>query len=117
MGDHTHTCFALGGMLESDPAGVALDANKRLLLARDSTGKVRARQLLAISEDGRLVCFPVYSAGEDRTFDDLFFQYDQAFARHLETTIHTDDDYEVASILSSRLWDDGPWERWLVSRP
>jgi len=41
-------------------AAVVLDVNKQVVYARNRRGSVIARQLLALSEDDRLVAYDVY---------------------------------------------------------
>ena len=60
MGTYVGSCLGLGGGLAYSAAAAALDANKRVVYARDAEGRVIARQLLAWSEDDRVVCFHRY---------------------------------------------------------
>ncbi len=108
MGDYTRTCLGMGGIFESDPAGIPLDVNKRVVYARDFEGRVLARQLLAISADDELVCYGVYG---DSSLEEAFAMFDADFATHLEVPLATRDDYAVEFLLSQHLWDDGRWIR------
>lgn len=107
MGDYARSCLGMGGIFESDPAGIPLDVNKRVVYARDANGRVLARQLLAITEDDRLVCHAVYGRAE---LDDAFADYDRDLAALLQIPI-ADSDYTVEFILAQQLWDDGSWVR------
>ena len=114
MGDYAHSCLALGGLFETDPAGIVLDVNKRVAYARDADGRVVARQLLAISERDELVCYSVYAADkgledEVTAFDAMFLRFDRELAARLALPMARED-YEVAFILSHERWDDGVWE-------
>ena len=63
MGTYVGSCLGVGGimdLLESAASVVPLDINKTIVYARNQRGKVVARQLLAISDCDRLVCFQVY---------------------------------------------------------
>ncbi len=102
----------LGAMLESDPAGIALDVNKQVVYARDAKGRVVARQLVAVSESSELVCYPLYYASsQSDSLDQVFLAYDRALAAHLELPLAEGGEHEVALILSQEYWDDGEWER------
>lgn len=112
LGDYVRTCLALGAMLESDPVGIALDVNKQVVYARDARGRVLARQLVAVSEAGALVCYSLYSvAATSDSLDELFLRYDRALAEHLDLPMADGAEYRVAMILSREYWDDGEWDR------
>ncbi|MEZ4324380.1 MAG: hypothetical protein R3B40_04125 [Polyangiales bacterium] len=111
LGELGGTCLALGGVCEDDAAGVVLDANKRVVYARGPGGEVIGRQLVALSEDGRLVCHPVYPESVEDVLGDAFECFDHDLSDFLGIPLVRTDDYERASILSRRLWDDGVWPR------
>lgn len=115
LGQFAQSCFAPGGILDDQPAAVVLDINKRVVYARTSEGKVIGRQILALSEDETLVCFPVYpalhSTEATASRDELFAEYNRLFSEALGLPIEQNDDYEVACILSQHFWDDGTWDR------
>ena len=66
IGSYAGSCLGLGGGHVYSAAAVALDLNKRVVYARNDAGTVVGRQLLALSEQGRLVCFHVYPLGVDK---------------------------------------------------
>ena len=108
LGDYARSCLSLGAIFEVDPAGIALDVNKRVVYARDARGRVLARQLLAISDEDELVCYAVYG---DSSHEEAFARFDEDFAAHLEVPITRRDDYAIELLLSQYLWDDGRWIR------
>lgn len=113
LGTYVGSCLGLGGMLAATTPAAVLDINKRVLYARNRRGSVIARQLLAIAEDGRLVCFSVYPEHSEPGVKELFRAHDAAFARALGVDLHPggpDDEYVVAAILSHDWWDDGAWD-------
>lgn len=109
LGTYVGSCLAVGGGFASDAAGIALDVNKRVVYARTTDGKVVGRQLLAISEADELVCFTPYPLTAPDALNALFREYDRALSDHLGVPICAGE-YEVALVLSTRLWDDGRWE-------
>ena len=111
LGSYVGSCLGLGGVLSYSAAAVVLDVNKRVVYARNRRGSVVGRQLLAIAEDDRLVCFEVYPYEASQTLRALFQTYDLAFAAALGLPLlpAPNADYEIASILSHGWWDDGPW--------
>jgi hypothetical protein len=115
MGTYAGTCLGLGGGHTYSAAAVALDLNKRLVYARNDAGVVVGRQLLALSEDERLVCFHVYPVGTDSELQEAFARYDRDFAQELGLNVYSvgngeDRDAEIASILSQGFWNDGAWD-------
>lgn len=73
-----------------------------------------ARQLVAISNDDRLVCFSVYPHSASKEIQTRFRDYDRAFAGALGIPLYEpvegDDGYEVDTVLSVYWWDDGSWD-------
>jgi hypothetical protein len=66
MGNYFNTCLSTGGYNAFSTVANACDLNKRVLYARDTTGRVVGRTLIAITEAGELVRFHGYSALSDQ---------------------------------------------------
>jgi len=111
MGSYTGTCLGLGGLCDDSAIACLLDGNKQVIYARDQNGRVIARQLLAIDEQDRLVCFCVYPYNTDPALLEHFKAYDEAFSRALQIPIFEESsgDYHVKTILANYWWDDGAW--------
>jgi len=89
-----------------------VDANKQVVYARDAVGRVVARQLLAIDERERLVCFEVYPHSANAQVMQAFRRFDAALANSLGLDVYCEvdgDSYEVKTILAIEWWDDGQW--------
>ena len=113
MGTYVGSCLGLGGDFTHSAAAVALDINKQVVYARDARGIVLARQLVALAEDDRLVCFSVYPLGVKAALETLFARYDRLLSRALGLPLHdagSDEDYEIDHILSHSWWDDCAWD-------
>jgi hypothetical protein len=115
LGTYTGTCLGVGGSFSYSAIAALLDINKQVLYARDRRGRVIARQLLAIADDDRLVCFYVYPLSSSPAVKTAFREYDHAFARALGIPLHEpveapDFGYRVSSVLSVYWWDDGSWD-------
>jgi hypothetical protein len=92
-----------------------LDVNKQVLYARNRQGKVVGRQLLAIDDDNRLICFHVYPISSSKTVKALFIEYDRDLASALGLSIYNpaeedESGYKISSILSVYWWDDDSWD-------
>lgn len=115
LGNYAGSCLALGGICSDSAVAVLLDANKRVLYARDPRGRVRARQLVAISEADQLVCFAVYPLSVGKQIKSLFREYDFAFAKALGIPVYEPSEtaqggYDVSCVLSVAWWDDASWD-------
>jgi hypothetical protein len=110
LGTYVQSCLAVGGSNHQYAAAAVLDINKRVMYARNDNGKVVARQLLAISEEGTLVCFYVYPLKIATEIKSIFRKYDQRFAKALNIPIHhSKERYTIATIISRAWYDDSAW--------
>lgn len=112
LGSYVGSCLGLGGLMEHSTVACLVDANKQVAYARDANGRVVARQLLAIDERDRLVCFAVYPDTKDAALRQAFKEFNTALANTLAVDIYRDGDgesYEVKIILAIEWWDDGQW--------
>jgi hypothetical protein len=114
LGTYVGSCLAIGGMCSDSAVAALLDANKRVLYARDARNQVSARQLIAISDQNCLVCFFVYPLSASTEIKALFKEYDQAFSKALGLPLYQpaegDAGYEISSVLSVYWWDDMSWD-------
>jgi hypothetical protein len=111
MGIEVGSCLALGGCNDFSAVANALDANKRVLFARDTAGRFLARQLLAISEARTLVCFPVYPVGAPAPLAEFFRLCDHTLAQALRLPLqHPGGAYTIAPLICADWYDDGVWE-------
>lgn len=112
LGTYVGSCLGLGGIMQHSSVACLLDANKKVVYARDASGRVLARQLLAIDERDRLVCFEVYPLNASETLKGAFRKYGQALADTLgiERYRHQEGaSYDIEIILAQYWWDDGLW--------
>jgi len=121
LGTYAGSCLGIGGICAYSSAAVLLDVNKQVLYARNRQGKVVGRQLLAIADDDRLICFHVYPLSSSKIVKALFLEYDRNFASALGLSIYNPAEndtpgYKVSSILSVYWWDDDSWDFNTVDR-
>jgi hypothetical protein len=111
MGIEVGSCLALGGCNDFSAVANALDANKRVLFARDAAGRFLARQLLAISEARTLVCFPVYPVDAPAPLTEFFRLCDHTLAQALRLPLqHPGGAYAITPLVCADWYDDGVWE-------
>lgn len=116
LGTYVGTCLGLGQTCAYSAAAVVLDVNKQVVYARNARGRVLARQLVALSEDDRLVCFQVYPDSASDSVKSAFLEFDLRFAEALDLPfceVLENDFPEIAHILSQEWWDDGVWDVFL----
>jgi hypothetical protein len=112
IGTRVGSCLSVGGAYDDAAVASMTDANKRVITARDERGAFVARQRVALSEDDRLVCAPVYPLGVTAAVADLFRAYDARLAERLGVRlVLPGDEYEVAEVLAREDYDDGVWSR------
>lgn len=116
MGTLVGSCLGLGGSYSHSAVAAALDVNKRVVFARDERGRLLGRQLLALSEEGRLVCHPVHPARTPRGLRLAFARYDAEFARALAVPPDTGEkDADVALVLAEACYQDWAWDKIIPS--
>lgn len=113
LGTYVGSCLGLGGLCDYSAVACLLDANKQVIYARDASGRVLARQLLAIDERDRLVCFAVYPVTANKALVGAFDECGRSLAHTLGIEMYRDQEhgkYDIAIILAESWWDDGVWE-------
>lgn len=113
LGTYVGSCLGLGGLCDYSAVACLLDANKQVIYARDASGRVLARQLLAIDERDRLVCFAVYPVTADKALVRAFDEFGRSLAQSLGIEMYRNqagESYDIPVILAQHWWDDGVWE-------
>jgi hypothetical protein len=112
IGTYVGTCLALGGDNAHAAVAIMLDVNKHVVFARNVQGRFVARQVVAISDDGKLVCYGVYG---NRNLDDVFERYAMAWSTRLGLPLAKGEDHVLTGRmrpLTVHSWyDDGLWKR------
>lgn len=126
MGNYFGTCLSSDGVNAFSAVANACELNKRVLYATEgaegpgSSARVDGRQLIAISAEGKLVGFRVYTGLTDRRGDEalrkLFRRYVAAFAARCGLELA--DDGTVPTLFAESWYDDGivPWAQELSAR-
>lgn len=111
LGTHVQSCLSVGAFNQDFATAVVIDVNKRVIYARDHQNRVVGRQLLAISEEKKLVCFRVYPTTASKALQKLFRKYDVLFAEALGVPLHISmkEPYTIATILAQNWYDDDAW--------
>lgn len=111
MGTYAGSCLSLGGCNAHSAVSTMLDANKRVIYARDARDRVVARQLVVISKSWELLCFHVYQSGENGCMTELFHEFDRRLAARLALPIYRDSEgdssYQVETLICRHWYDDG----------
>jgi hypothetical protein len=110
MGTYVASCLSLGAMNAFNAATVVLDVNKQVVFARDAQGRFVARQLLAIDDQDRLVCFRVYATHDTELWEPVFAEYARALAWSLGISVYGAGKYEIAKVIARAWYDDCAWD-------
>jgi hypothetical protein len=116
LGTEVGSCLAVGGACEDSAVAVTVDVNKQVVFARRGDGTFIARQLVAISEDDRLVFFPVYPPAASKAVKDSFYEYDVSLAAALGLAPFrgpSEKEYAIERVLAWYFYDDGLWDRFV----
>ena len=119
LGSYVGSCLAAGGDNAHAAVAILLDVNKRVVFARNSEGRFVARQVVGISDDAKLVCYPVYPKTTNAAIEDAFERYVTAWASQLGLPLAKgagDQSSErVRQLTVSSWYDDGLWGRFYTS--
>jgi len=114
LGTYVGSCLGLGGGLRFSAVAILLDVNKQVVYCRGRGGVVLGRQILALTEQERLCCFPIYPLGVAAELEAMFLDYDRALAAALGVAV-VDPDADggdpaddVARLVSQDWWHDDP---------
>lgn len=106
MGKHFATCLSPGAVNYFSTFANVADANKRVLFARDSAGKVVARCLLALTETGALVAFHPYAHDARLGFGAIVASFAGDLAARMGVFVAAHGD--VPRVVAPDWYDDGP---------
>ncbi len=113
MGTYFSTCLGVGGCNQHGAVANTLDINKRVAYLRDASGRVLARQLLAISDENELVPFHIYWRVAKEQMDGCeaaFRRFDEHLAGRLGLPLWKNDgEYAVSPLVAKAWYDDGAW--------
>ena len=116
LGTEVGSCLSVGGCNSDSAVAVMTDVNKQVVFARRTDGTFVARQIVAVTDDDRLLFCPVYPLAAPVAVKDAFHAYDRALAEALGLRPFEQrgaEEYTVADILVRYSYDDGPWERFV----
>lgn len=106
MGDRFDTCLSIGAVNFFSVFANAADVDKRVLHARDARGRVRARTLLALDDEGRLLVFHTYAHAHPEHHAVLAADFARGLAEAMGTVLSPSG--RVRPRVARRWYDDGP---------
>jgi hypothetical protein len=115
MGVYFNTCLSFDGINAFSSIANATDVNKRVMYVRDSSGKVYARKLIAISEDFELLGYETYvttmTDEQEEVIETVVNDYAKALAA--ACGLRLAEDGAVRILVSKSWYDDGTisWDR------
>lgn len=112
MGVYFDTCLSFDGVNAFSSIANAVDLNKRVIYVRDRKGKVIARKLIGIADNGKLVGFRTYCMYSARSVRQWIISAVNQYAKALATACGIELDNGTSStvpLLVSKSWyNDGP---------
>lgn len=104
------TCMGVGGGYSNSALATVLDENKKVIYAMNEKNHIIARQLIAISNDKKLVCFKIYPGDTRGKIKRLFESFYKSLADSMGIElVPADAKYAVDCIISSDWYDDGQY--------
>jgi len=83
LGTYVDSCLGLGGCNTQNAVAVLLEANKRVLFARNAKGQFLGRQIVAITRANALAVHSVYPIKAPKPLQDLFALYAEDLAKNI----------------------------------
>lgn len=105
MGDHFQTCLSRGGVNFFSVVANAADINKRVLYFFDTEGNVLGRCLLAISDQGQLLRFYLYSHLPSEAINTCLQAFMSELVQQMGAQLGLTG--TVAKLLAANWYDDG----------
>jgi hypothetical protein len=105
MGAPFDTCLAPGSFNFFSAVSNAADINKRILYARDASGVIHGRCLLALTDDGELITFNVYAHADREAIRNAVAAYVRELAGAMGAVLAANG--QIRELISTRWYDDG----------
>ena len=113
MGNAFGTCLSVGDINAFSTIANACELNKRVIFARDGTGRIVARKLLAVNTDGALVGFYAYASGPTEAANTALRAIMGRYAREFASRCNLElaDAGDVPTLFAEQWYNDGvvPW--------
>ncbi|MEM7345344.1 MAG: hypothetical protein AAF485_13980, partial [Chloroflexota bacterium] len=106
MGGHFNTCLSPDSFNFFSVITNTADINKRVIYARDETGKVIGRCLLALTDIGGILTFHPYCHDSELGFAEIVGEVVESLANQMGTVIVTDG--PVPNLVATGWYNDGP---------
>jgi hypothetical protein len=105
MGEPFETCLAPGDFNFFSAVTNAADINKRVLYARDASGTIQGRCLLALTDDGHVLTFNVYAHAHREAVQRAVTAFTLELAEAMGTSVVAKG--PVRRLMTSDWYDDG----------
>ncbi|HEX3130944.1 MAG TPA: hypothetical protein VH394_26660 [Thermoanaerobaculia bacterium] len=106
MGGHFRTCLSPGSFNYFSVFTNVADVNKRVIYARDDSGRFVGRCLMALTAEGRLLMFQAYCHDGSLGFESICSNFVDDLARRMGTVRVREG--KVPTLVASDWYDDGP---------
>lgn len=108
MGLHFKTCLSPGGINFFSVFSNIIDINKQVVYGKTKNGNVRARALIALTDEGGLLTFYPYCNDPDMDFQNILKEFVHTLAKNMRTVVLAKG--SVSKLIASDWYDDGPYD-------
>lgn len=106
MGLHFKTCLSPGGINFFSVFSNIIDINKQVVYGKTRGGSVKARALIALTNDGGILTFHPYCNDADMDFDAVLKEFAHKLAQSMRTVVLASG--SVSRLIAPDWYDDGP---------
>lgn len=106
MGLHFKTCLSPGGINFFSVFSNIIDINKQVVYGKTRNGSVKARALIALTNEGGILAFHPYCNDEDLDFHNVLKEFVHKLAKSMRTVVLASGG--VSRLIAPDWYDDGP---------
>ncbi|HEX9061410.1 MAG TPA: hypothetical protein VF941_14615 [Clostridia bacterium] len=106
MGLHFKTCLSPGGINFFSVFSNIIDINKQVIYAKKADGSVKARALIALTDEGGILTFHPYCNDPNIDFKNILKEFVHKLARDMKTVVLPKG--SVSKLIAPEWYDDGP---------
>jgi hypothetical protein len=108
MGSHFNTCLSPGGINFFSVFSNIIDINKQVIYGKTPDGTVKARAVIALTDDGGILTFHPYCNDSKIDFSNILKAFVHELARNMKTVVLPNG--SVSKLITPQWYDDGPYD-------
>lgn len=108
MGQHFKTCLSPGGINFFSVFSNIIDINKQVVYGKTVNGMVKARALIALTDEGGILSFYPYCNDRETDFQNILKEFIHQLAQKMRTVVLSAG--SVSKLIAPDWYDDGPYD-------